>query len=38
MIDVEGISPMSGMCGEREETISHVVTECKKLALKEYKI
>lgn len=26
------------MCGEREETISHVVAECKKLAQKQNKV
>ena len=26
------------MCGERDETISHVVAECKKLAQPQYKV
>ena len=34
-IDKEDVSPMCWLCGEREETISHVTAECKK---KEYKI
>jgi len=25
------------MCGESDETISHIVSECKKLALKQYR-
>ena len=25
------------MCGEREETVAHIVSECKKLAENEYK-
>ena len=29
--------PMCRLCGEREETISHIATECKKLAQKHYK-
>ena len=28
---------MCRLCGEREETISHIATECKKLAQKHYK-
>ena len=29
--------PMCRLCGEREETVSHIATECKKLAQKQYK-
>ena len=28
---------MCRLCGEREETVSHIATECKKLAQKQYK-
>ena len=38
MIDKQDISPMCRLCGEREETISHVVAECKMLAQKQYKV
>ena len=37
MIDKQDVSPMCHLCGEREETVSHIVTECKKLAQKQYK-
>ena len=36
-IDKEKISGMCRMCGEREETVAHIVSECKKLAQNEYK-
>ena len=36
-IDKQDISPMSRLCGEREETISHIVAECTKLAQKQYR-
>ena len=36
-IDRNEESPMCRVCGEREETISHVVSECKGLAQKQYK-
>ena len=26
-----------GLCGDRDETINHIISECSKLALKEYK-
>ena len=29
---------MCWLCGEREETVSHIVAECKKLAQREYKM
>ena len=37
-IDEEDVSPMCRLCGEREETVSHIVAECKKLAQREYKM
>ena len=37
-VDKADVSPMCRLCGEREETISHVVTECKMLAQKQYKL
>ena len=36
-VDKENISSKCRMCGEREETIAHVVSECQKLAQREYK-
>ena len=36
-IDKTAESPLCRMCGTRNETISHIVSECGKLALKEYK-
>ena len=36
-IDGEDLSSLCRICREREETISHIVTEFKKLAQKEYK-
>ena len=36
-IDKEAISPMCRLCGERGETISHVLSECKELAQNDYK-
>ena len=30
-------SPLCRMCGERSETVSHIVSQCSKLAQKEYK-
>ena len=37
MIDKRQGSAMCRMCWERDETISHIVSECKKLAQNEYK-
>ena len=37
-IDKQNVSPMCRLCGEREETISHVVAECKMLAQKQYRL
>ena len=37
VIDKEKISGMCRMCGEREETVAHIVSECKMLAQNEYK-
>ena len=37
MIDKQDSSPMCRLCGEREETVSHITTEYKKLAQKQYK-
>ena len=36
-IDKEDISPICRLCGEREETLAHIVSECKTLAQKQYK-
>ena len=36
-IDKEDISPSCRLCGERDETVSHIVSECKELAQKDYK-
>ena len=36
-IDKTGKSPFCGMCDTKNETISHIVSECCKLAQKEYK-
>ena len=36
-IDKEDISPSCRLCGERDETVSHVVSECKELAQNDYK-
>ena len=37
IIDKTALSPLCRMCGTRNETISHIVSECGKLAQKEYK-
>ena len=36
-IDRQDVSPMCRLCGERKETVSHITTECKKLAQNQYK-
>ena len=36
-IDKNADSPLCRMCGEKGETISHLVSECRKLAQREYK-
>ena len=36
-IDGQDISPLCRMCGEREEIIAHIVSECSKMAQKQYK-
>ncbi len=36
-VDKQDVSPACRMCGEREETVAHVVAECKMLAQKYYK-
>ena len=36
-IDKENISPLCRICREREETVAHLISECKNLAQKQYK-
>ena len=36
-IDKENVSPLCRMCGERNETVAHLVSEFTKLAQKQYK-
>ena len=36
-IDGQEVSRKHRMCGERDESITHLIAECKKLAQKEYK-
>ena len=36
-IDKKDISPSCRLCGERDETVSHIVSECKELAQNDYK-
>ena len=36
-IDKTSESPLCRMCGERGETVQHIVCECSKLAQREYK-
>ena len=36
-VDKEDISPSCRLCGERDETVSHIVSECKELAQNDYK-
>ena len=35
--DKENISPLCRMCGEREETVARLASECKNLAQRQYK-
>ena len=34
MIDKQYFSPMSRLCGEREETVSHITTEIQEISSK----
>ena len=36
-IDKTSENPLCRMCGEREETVQHIICECKQLAQREYK-
>ena len=36
-IDKTSENPLCRMCGERGETVQHIICECKKLAQREYK-
>ena len=36
-IDKTSENPLRRMCGEREETVQHIICECKKLAQRQYK-
>ena len=36
-IDKTSENPLCRMCGERGETVQHIIYECKKLAQREYK-
>ena len=38
IIDKQDVSPMCRLCEEREETVSHIVAECSKLAQKQYRL
>ena len=37
MIDKTQQNSLCRLCGDRDETIYHIMTECRKLAQKEYK-
>ena len=37
MIDEVDVSPKCRMCGGADETVSHIVSECKQLAQNEYR-
>ena len=36
-IDDQEVSEIHRMCGERDESVTHLIAECKKLDQKEYK-
>ena len=36
VIDNQNVSAKCRMCGEGDETVSHIVSECTKLAQKQY--
>ena len=36
VIDKQNVSAKCRMCGEGDETVSHIVSECTKLAQKQY--
>ena len=36
-IDKEDVQDKCRLCGERDETVAHIVSECKQLAQNEYK-
>ena len=36
-VDKENVSPLCRLCGERNETVAHLVSECTMLAQKQYK-
>ena len=37
IIDKQNVSAERRMCGEGDETVSHIVSECRKLAHKQYR-
>ena len=37
-VNKQSVSPLCRLCGERKETISHVIVECKILAQKQYRL
>ena len=36
-IDKQNVSPLCRLCGEKDETVNHVICECSKLAQNDYK-